>query len=270
MNASRTYNPTAQENRDALILANVPFVARILSTMSFVVKDVEARDNLHSAGLVGLVEAANSFDPTLGVAFRTYAYRRIRGAIVDELRRQSLVSQEVLKCIGIVKKTYESLTPPVTPEALAESSGLSMEQVVECLEAMRFIRPDNWNDLSDTIHGSWRSQPHSPEHEVEAEELRTLLADAVECLPQRERLSSHCTIPKSSPWPRSVRLSNCPSPVYRAFWLPPDFVFRRPFDAKQYDEPNSCWQLPAPRFAARNRPAASRACAARDSSEQER
>lgn len=171
-----------------MILDNVGYVARILSTMAFKATSEEARENLNSAGVVGLVEAANSFDPSQGISFRTFAYQRIRGAIVDEMRKLSPVSQTVLNHIGQIKKIYERLEPPVLPETLAEESGLSLEQVVTCLEAMRFIKPDDWNDLSDVVHGCWRSSPTSVEHEAEAEELKQMLAEAIESLPERERL----------------------------------------------------------------------------------
>ncbi|MEO1526924.1 MAG: sigma-70 family RNA polymerase sigma factor [Planctomycetota bacterium] len=183
-----TYKRTKTVNRDQLILDNVDFVARILSTMTFAIRDEEAKENLHSAGLVGLVEAANSYDPDHGVAFRTYAYPRIRGAIVDELRKQSPVSQAVLQHIGRVRRAYESIEPPVTPEKLADETGLSIKQVSKCLEAMRFIKPDNWNDLSDVIHGSWRNSVDTPEHDAEREEMRDILAGAIESLPDQERI----------------------------------------------------------------------------------
>ncbi len=183
-----TYRHHAQQSRDHLILDNVDFVARILSTMAFIANNDEARENLHSAGVLGLVEAANNYDPEQGVPFRTFAYPRIRGAIVDELRKQCPVSQQVLGHIGLVKKAFEALEPPVTPEVLAEQSGLTLDQVVTCLEAMRFIKPDDWNDLSDVVHGSWRSAADSPDQNVEMEELKRLIAKSIENLPERECL----------------------------------------------------------------------------------
>jgi RNA polymerase sigma factor for flagellar operon FliA len=183
-----TYQRTARQSRDQLILDNVDYVARILSTLAFKASSEDARDNLHSAGVLGLVEAANCFDPTHGVAFRTFAYRRIYGAIVDELRKQSPVSQAVLKQVGLVKKAYERLEPPVTPERLARETDLTLDQVVTCLEAMRFIKPDDWNDLNDIAHGSWRSSVESPEYLIESNELKESVAKAIEDLPERERL----------------------------------------------------------------------------------
>lgn len=186
--ATTTYTRVPTVNRDQLILDNVDFVARILSTMTFNVRDEEARENLHSAGIVGLVQAAHGYDPDQGVAFRTFAYPRVRGAIVDEMRKQSPVSQAVLQNIGRVRKAYDSMEPPVTQEKLSEVTGLSIEQVNTCLEAMRFIKPDNWNDLSDVIHGSWRSEPNTPGHDIEREELRRVLAEGIESLPEQERI----------------------------------------------------------------------------------
>ena len=160
--------------------------------MAFFVTDQEQRENLHSAGVLGLVEAANKFDRGQGIAFRTFAYPRIRGSIVDELRKQAPVSQQVLKQVGIVRKAHESLEPPVTPELLSQKTGLSVEEVITCLEAMRFIKPDSWNDLSDVVHGSWKTSPNAPEHAVEAAELETMVADAIETLPEREQIVLTC------------------------------------------------------------------------------
>lgn len=189
MNApTTTYKRNAGKRRDQLILDNVDYVARILSTMLFKAATADAKENLQSAGIVGLVEAANSYDPSQGIPFRTFAYRRIRGAIVDEMRKQSPVSQLVLQQIGIVKRVYEQLEPPVTPERLASETKLTLEQIVTCLEAMRFIKPDDWNDLSDVVHGSWRASSTSPEYQAESEEIRTLLAESIETLPERDRL----------------------------------------------------------------------------------
>lgn len=184
----KTYKPATQADRDRLVLDNVDYVGRILSTMTFFVKDEEQRENLHSAGIVGLVQAAAAYDAGQGVAFRTYAYPRIRGAIVDELRKQSPVSPRVMRHIRAIKRLCETLEPPVTPEQLADQAELSLEEVLECLEAMRFIKPDNWNDLADVVHKTWRTSIDSPEDLAEKEEIGKLVGELIEQLPTQERL----------------------------------------------------------------------------------
>ncbi len=184
----QTYGAHQRLSQDQLVLDNIDYVGRILSTMSFFVSDADQRDNLHSAGILGLVQAAASFDPEQRVAFRTFAYPRIRGAIVDELRRLSPVSPRVMKNIATVKRLHESLEPPVTPEQLSKLSNLSTDEVIECLEAMRFIKPDNWNDLSDVVHQTWNTRIDSAEDLVEKEEVGELLAGLIEELPEKQRL----------------------------------------------------------------------------------
>jgi RNA polymerase sigma factor for flagellar operon FliA len=134
------------------------------------------------------VQAAASYDASQGVAFRTFAYPRIRGAIVDEMRKQSPVSPRVMKQIARLQRAHEQLEPPVTPEQLAQHSGLSVAEVVECLEAMRFVKPDSWDDLADVVHKTWHSRIDSPEDLAEREEIAGLLADLIEQLPEKERL----------------------------------------------------------------------------------
>src|SRR5438105_15672875 len=89
-------------------------------------------ENLESAGTLGLVEAAQQFDPDRGVAFKSYAYKRIRGAILDELRRNCPLPQEMMERVALIRKAHRELPRPVTLEALAESTGFTLDEVAEC------------------------------------------------------------------------------------------------------------------------------------------
>lgn len=191
MNSATAQYEKASEtvDREKLILENVDYVRQIFGTMAVNVYDEDQRENLYSAGVVGLVQAANSFDPARGVSFRTYAYTRIKGAIVDELRKISPVSQDVLKQIGIINKAYQQLEPPVTPELLAEHTELPLERVLICLEAMRFLKPQDWSDFHCSIHSSWSSDVGSPERDAERGEMKKVLADGIETLPENERVT---------------------------------------------------------------------------------
>ena len=186
---TKTYQRTAKRNQcDHLILENIDYVGRILSTMTIAVHTEDERENLHAAGVLGLVEAANKFDPTHNVAFRTFAFRRIQGAIIDELRKIAPVSQQVLQQIGVLKKAHEVLEPPVTPEALAGETGMSLEVVTATLEAMRFLKPEDWNDFTSIAHGSWKSSSDEPSAQIEGQEMANILAESIAQLPERERL----------------------------------------------------------------------------------
>ena len=187
--AAAAYQRTLKSNLpEQLILDNIDFVRKILSTMSLACRDAHDRENLESAGILGLVEAAGRFDPSQGCSFKTFAFPRIRGAILDELRKFAPVSQQTLTRIGKIKLAYETLKSPVTPEMLAAESGLTVQQVEECLEAMRFLKPQDWNDFHSEIHSSWKDASDQPGDALEREEMSELLASAIQRLPERERL----------------------------------------------------------------------------------
>lgn len=187
--AIKTYkNVLNNQLRDNLVLDNLDYVRKILSTITAGLPSHYDKENLEQAGIVALVETANSFDSTRGVTFRTYCFPRIRGAIVDEMRKNSPLPQKMLEHIKRVKLAYESLPAPVTPEALAEETGLGIEKVLQVLEAMRFSKPQGWNDLYCNIHSGWRTGEDQPEREIEKQELKKLMADCIQRLPERERL----------------------------------------------------------------------------------
>ncbi|HMP78760.1 MAG TPA: sigma-70 family RNA polymerase sigma factor [Pirellulaceae bacterium] len=174
--------------REKLILDHLDYARKIVSTLTVGLPEHIDRENLEQAGLTGLVEAAHNYDASLGVKFRTFAFPRIRGAVIDELRRNSLVPQQVIEHIDVVKRAYDSLQGPVTPEQLAEATGLTLATVCEVLEALRFMQPQSWNDLFCHIHTSWKHQVDSPESDVELRELKVQVAHCIERLPDRERL----------------------------------------------------------------------------------
>jgi RNA polymerase sigma factor for flagellar operon FliA len=188
-NPEDAYRKASRENsRERLIVDNLPYVRKILSKLTVDLPSHVDRDGLESAGVVGLIEAANHYDPSRGVTFKTFAYPRIHGAIVDELRKTSPVSQHMLEQIGRLRTAYQELGSPVSPEDLAKHTGMTLEQVQACLEATRFLAPQSWNDLYCTLHSSWRDSSERPERPLELEEIKRVLAECITRLPEKNRL----------------------------------------------------------------------------------
>lgn len=186
--AQKWMHASREKMRERLILDHLVYVRRILSKLVAGLPGHVDRDGLESAGVVGLVEAANSYDPTRGVPFKTFSFPRIRGAILDELRRNSPLSQKMLQTVAQVRAAWERLEPPVMPEDLARESGLGLDQVESALEAMRFTAPQDWNDLYCTVHSTWRRDAADPSARMELDESRQVLAACILRLPERERL----------------------------------------------------------------------------------
>lgn len=188
--AARTYHQVAaQSRRDQLILEYLSLVRHVLGKLLVHLPSGVDTENLESAGILGLVEAANNFDPTRGVEFKTYAYIRVRGAILDELRRNCPLPQHVLQRLAKVRQAYEELQPPVTIEDLARATGLTRDQVLDCLDAIRLTRIEPWDESSAVIASISDRQVECPSEAVEREELKQMLAEAIMALPERERLA---------------------------------------------------------------------------------
>ena len=118
---------------DELITSHMPLVGHIVrETMGRVPSHV-SRDDLTSAGLTALVQAAQAFDAERGVPFERYAATRIRGAILDELRSVDWASRSVRRRARDLEETRTRLagalgrTPTVAE--VASASGLSVEDV---------------------------------------------------------------------------------------------------------------------------------------------
>lgn len=145
-------------------------------------------ENLESAGTLGLVEAATKFDPGRGVQFQTFAYTRIRGAVLDELRRNCPLPQQVLEQVAKVREAYEQMPPGVTLEALAAATGLSVDEVSDCLVAMRLTRMLSWEGSPKLLETEMMDRQTQPDALAEQAEEKQLLTEAIESLPPRERL----------------------------------------------------------------------------------
>ncbi len=176
-----------QSRRDELIESHIGLVRHILGKLVAQLPPGVDVENLESAATLGLVEAANKFDPERGIKFETYAYTRIRGAVLDELRRNCPLPQHVLERVAKVRKAYESLPPGASTAALAAASGLSEDEVADCLAAVRVTRMASW-EAGDQLDARVADRSETPDVLAEQAERKELLADAIQALAERERL----------------------------------------------------------------------------------
>lgn len=177
MEAANAYK---QESRDKLILDHLGQVKQIVQRLQVGLPDHVDRENLEAAGILGLVEAAQSFDPTRGVKFSTFAFHRVRGAVLDELRRNCPLPQQVIERWNQIREAMQALGEFHSLEELAARCELTVDQVQECLTAIQLTRPEEWREemvADQTTHS-----------DLEREELVSLLADAIEELDERSRI----------------------------------------------------------------------------------
>ena len=186
---THTSGTAEQQRRDELILGHLPLVKHVIGRLLGDLPASADAENLESAGVLGLVEAASKFDPTRNAQFKTFAYLRIRGAIVDELRRNSPLPQHVLSRVAQLRKAYRALPYPVTVEALAAATGMTTDEVADTLAAERFAKTMSWEQAAEPNGLEPITSAGPPEEEVERWESVQQLSDAIEALPEKERLA---------------------------------------------------------------------------------
>jgi RNA polymerase sigma factor for flagellar operon FliA len=175
------------QRRDELILSHLPLVKHVAGRLVGALPAGVDLGNLESAGVLGLVEAAAKFDPSRNVQFKTFAYVRIRGAILDELRRNSPLPQHILERIALIRKAYRKLPHPVAIDDLTAATGLSVDEVTDALAAERFARMVSWEQTVEPSGIEPIAALSAPQSEVEHWESLQQLTEAIEALPAKER-----------------------------------------------------------------------------------
>jgi len=143
-----------RQGRDALIMEHLPQVKRIVQRIAAHLPASVDRDDLINAGVIGLIQSAERYDPARENAFMTYAQARIRGAVLSELRARDYLSRPARKRLRDLEDTYGRLEQEnngdVSEELLAETMGLTLEEVFEIRSwaCLSFVRLEDLGMLS--------------------------------------------------------------------------------------------------------------------------
>lgn len=132
-----------RRGRDRLAEEYLPLVRHVVSRIAMNLPAHVDSDELFQVGSVGLVNASRSFDEKRGVAFKTYAFALIRGAILDELRRLDVVPRSTREKIramdAVAAKLTQQLDRPAAPAEVAAVLGTSESNVFELIRAARTV-----------------------------------------------------------------------------------------------------------------------------------
>ncbi|CAA9362273.1 MAG: RNA polymerase sigma factor for flagellar operon [uncultured Nocardioidaceae bacterium] len=177
---------------DDLVTSHMQLVGHIVrETMGRLPGHVN-RDDLTSAGLAALVQAARSYDEERGVPFTRYASTRVRGAIIDELRGIDWASRSVRRRARQVEETRFRLATDLgrrpSPAEVATASGLSLDEVTANDDDVSRASVMSLQGFGDTpIDDVLPTRMPSPEDKLEQRERIGYLVDAVALLPDRLR-----------------------------------------------------------------------------------
>ena len=189
--AEKAYRDSATRHlRDELVVNHLELVRNVLGRLAGNLPKSVDRDAMEGAGMVGLLQAAESYDPSKG-EFPPYAARRIRGAMLDELRRGSGLPQQMLARIRAIKEARQQLPAPASIEDLAEKTDMTEEEVVDTMDAARWTRVDDGLPLDELVQkplGRGDLPAGDPAEKLAQQETLEALADSIEKLNERERL----------------------------------------------------------------------------------
>jgi len=189
-----------QNAKDEIIKECIPLVkasANRLATYASASHDVE---DLVSAGIIGLLDAVEKYNPTKGASLKTYAGWRIRGAILDEIRTLDWVPRSVREKAKKLERTYAKLEQNMlrTPSEseIAKELGISLNEFHKMLSEVSCTAMLMLNEIckdredEDAIR-NYIEDPKSanPIDKLTHEETKSILADAIGSLPEQERLT---------------------------------------------------------------------------------
>src|ERR1041385_7244867 len=121
-----------------LVQQYLPLVTAILGRLAMTLPDHVDHDDLQSAGLVGLLQALRNYDPSSGNSFETYARVRIRGAMLDELRRMDWVPRTVhekaRRIQTAIAELEQKLNGPPTEAQVAKALNISVAEYTKMLD----------------------------------------------------------------------------------------------------------------------------------------
>lgn len=186
--------------RDQLITDYAPLIR-------FVAQRIAARlpsnidiDDLISAGVIGLMDAIEKYDPSRDNKFKTYAEFRIRGAILDELRSQDWVPRSVRDKAKKIERTFSELEQKlgrtVSDEEVSEALGVELGEYYEIMAKVRAVTllsidelsGPNYHDKKSLLECLENVGSKNPFTQLKSKGVRELLVKNIEELPEKQKL----------------------------------------------------------------------------------
>lgn len=172
-----------------------PLVKRIAYHLMTRLPPTVQVDDLIQSGMIGLLEAARNYDPSQGASFETYAGIRIRGAMLDEIRKGDWAPRSLHRKVRAITKAVADIEARHSRDArdaeVAEEVGMSLDEYYATLKDATGYRVFSFEDLPAGEEGMTESlagRIPEPLEDVEDQLFREALANAISNLPERERL----------------------------------------------------------------------------------
>ena len=187
--------PTA-ELREKIILEYAPLVKIVAGRLSMYLGYNVEYDDLVGYGIFGLIDAIDKFELTKGVKFETYASLRIRGSILDQIRKMDWIPrtlrQKQKRLETAMKDLEAKLGRTASDEELSAEMGISkseLEDLVNQTQIANLVSLDEYLEQGSEVRAELGNTPRfeQPEMIVERQELKKILAEAIDSLTEKEQ-----------------------------------------------------------------------------------
>lgn len=199
MAAINAFETKSRDIKEQIIEKYLPLVKYIASRVIIGKSKYIEFEDLVSYGIIGLIDAVNKFDETKGMKFTSYASIRIKGSMIDEIRKNSPISKGAMDKLNRYNDTVEYLEKELIREPsydeIAKKMGISVSEISEIESVVNYISIVSLEDLifSDDddmpLMGTIEDQNSpSPERKFEEKEKLEYLSKALENLNEKDKL----------------------------------------------------------------------------------
>ncbi len=194
MNGHAMYAEVENLGENDQIIRHAPLVKRIAYHLLNRLPPTVQIDDLIQAGMIGLLEAASNFDSKMGASFETFAGIRIRGAMIDEIRRSDWTPRSVHRKYRSVTEAIRKIENDTGEDAkdadVAEALGISLSEYHQILIDSSSSRIYSIDTMEENAQDATipNSSEKTPEESFSSDEYQRQLAEAIRGLPDKEQL----------------------------------------------------------------------------------
>ncbi|MGI6086129.1 MAG: FliA/WhiG family RNA polymerase sigma factor [Acetivibrionales bacterium] len=194
----KKYSETRDQSiKEQLIIEYADLVKYVAGRLSIYFGSNVEYDDLVGYGVFGLIDAIDKFDLSKKVKFETYASLRIRGAIIDSIREQDWAPRSLRKKGKELERAYSELENQLghsaSDQEIADKLGITIEELNKLLQEVSVSQMISLEDYLEQNHEtgfdlfSMQRETNLPEQRMEVVEVKEILADTIEKLPEKER-----------------------------------------------------------------------------------
>jgi RNA polymerase sigma factor for flagellar operon FliA len=197
-NIFKEYRKVDSQEKEDLILKFAPLIKLIVNRIALRLPPHVDTEDLVNAGVIGLMDAIEKYDPTRGTSFKTYAEFRIRGAILDELRILDWFPRSIRQKVNRLESAFADLERQLgraaTDEEVAAALNMDLEEFYEVLAQATAVSLVSLYDMGReegeerSLLDCLASGDEDPAAALESQEVYATVGRAIERLPEKEKI----------------------------------------------------------------------------------